>query len=166
MALRWDWFGAAAACCPLGEGGVLCLSSLGSGKYLQSFACTRFALSLAIYLRTASEVPRDWFRTGVLERGSVLCTPYLHSTAVRTATITTVAKTGPRGTQGGWCAAGNNNTCFIDGSGQWTRPDAAGVRARLPHSCVFVVSSRRDFTFPTTLFDILTVDKLGRLSRS
>lgn len=35
-------------------------------------------------------------------------------------------------------------------------PDAAGVRARLLHSCVVVVPSRRDFTFSTAKFGLST----------
>lgn len=125
---------------------------LGSSKYLvqwrQSIACTRFALGLPILpesgQRGTSRLADD--------RGSAAQNLTVYSGTDGNAA--TVAKTGPPWEPRGF---GVLQEIIIRAlsmpvdSGP-DLPDAAGVRARLLHSCVLVVSSRRDFTFPTAKF--------------
>lgn len=139
---------------------------LGSSKYLvqwrQSIACTRFALGLPILpesgQRGTSRLADD--------RGSAAQNLTVYSGTDGNAA--TVAKTGPPWEPRGF---GVLQEIIIRAlsmpvdSGP-DLPDAAGVRARLLHSCVLVVSSRRDFTFPTAKFGLSTTWNLEHLLRS
>lgn len=126
-------------------------SSKYSVQWRQSSTCTRFDLGLPICLRAASEVPRDWPRTGFCSAESYCVQRYGRQ---RYDGCQDRPPWEPRGFGVLQEIILRALSMRVDSGPDL--PDAAGVRARLLHSCVVGVPSRRDFTFSTAKFGLST----------